>query len=86
MMEELKQILDAVADGPTGVSQFTIDWAESRRDELIEREEGEVYSSNSDYTSALCYKAENILEIMKLDLPDVLFFERVQKVAGQIPV
>lgn len=59
------------------LSQFTIDWQEETIDEL------EEVDNPKDEVGALRYEVENILQVLKPDLPDVEFFNEVLAYLGE---
>lgn len=83
-MEKILTILSEAAQNPKcGLTQFTIDYAEAEHTvTALQLDEGSV--SNQDMASSIIYGAENVLAIMKPELPDVLFFERLKKACEEV--
>jgi uncharacterized protein YecA (UPF0149 family) len=62
-------------------SQFTIDWIERKIDDWDERERMRNLSDDATIAGAIHYEADNILAIMRIDVKDRDFFERLRLLA-----
>jgi hypothetical protein len=62
-------------------SQFTIDWIERKIDDWDERERTRNLSDDATIAGAIHYEADNVLAIMRIDLKDRDFFERLRLLA-----
>lgn len=82
--EAEKRRIPAVIEWIRGVDllafgQFTIDWVEIILDGYAEMDTNNVMPLEAECLEALKYDVQNILAIMRPELPDVAFFEEVLK-------
>lgn len=67
------------------LSQFTIDWVETTVSNYHQQIEFMETVQPNEYFSSLKYEIENILQIMKEDLTDVLWFKLILERCQSLP-
>lgn len=68
---------------PLQYSQFTIDWIEVVVDSYQAMKEDNVLPPLNEYHLAIIYDCANVIEIMRPDLLDVVFFKEVVRRCGE---
>jgi len=76
----IRQMVEDYLSQPKNVSQFTVDWAERKSEEI---EESTLNTGT--LLLALCYEVETILEIMDEAIADWPWFRQLKEWLEQVP-